>query len=246
MNFLSYLGGVPASAKEAVDVIAKGPAPTELELSLRQMHADHLNAMQAIKNLTEISVSQTTRTVDQVTMLRDLKRVITASEAKHFAAFELAQRPLLRAIEELDKRVTNQFAKDLEQVLHKLNNMDADIHELKRDRHDELDAHTYVLNTQLKAVSERLDGLAKLVAKSLIKHPEGATVAPPPKPQGGRRKGAGRKPGSKPRPLEAQYADISDRLQRSRPNSKARLMYQFRLTELRQKLGMAPIRKEGK
>jgi hypothetical protein len=245
MNFLSYLGGIPASAKEAVDVITKGPAPTELELSLRQMHADHLAAMQAIKNLTEISVSQTTRTVDQVTMLRDLKRVITASEAKHFAAFELAQRPVLRAVGELSSNIDKVHAV----LVDKLNKMDADIHKLKRDHHDELDAHTYVLNQKLTIVAERVDRLCRiLVTNNLIKNPDNVPPPPPPppKPQGGNRRGAGRKPGSKPRPLEAQYADISDRLQRSRPNSKSRLMYQFKLTELRQKMGMAPIRKESK
>ena len=232
MNFLSYLGGIPASAKEAVDVIAKGPAPSELELSLRQMHADHLAAMQAIKSLTEIAVSQTTRAVDQVAQLRELKRTITASEGKHFAAFELAQRPLLRAIEEIDKRLTD-----------KLSKIDADLHAMRVDRRYELEAHTNVLNTKLNAVAERIDDLCKILAKDLIKHPVSVTVAPDPRKggQGGPRSNSGRKPGSKARPLEVQYADVSNRLQRCRPNSLARKKYQFRLIELRHKLGMSKL-----
>ncbi len=237
MNFLSYLGGIPASAKEAVDVIAKGPAPTELELSLRQMHADHLTAMQAIKNLTEIAVNQTTRAVDQVAQLRELRRTITASEVKHLAAFELALRPVMRATDTLMEKVNN-----VEMELFANRSMiDVMRKELLADREAALVIH----GAKLDLVAERLDKLVKVVARSLIKHPEGVTVAPPPKPRGGKRSNAGRKPGSKPRPLDVQYADVSNRLQRCRPNSKARLIYQFRLTELRQKLGMAPIRKEG-
>jgi hypothetical protein len=218
MNFLSYLGGVPASAKEAVDVIAKGPAPTELELSLRQMHADHLAAMQAIKSLTEISVNQTTRTVEQVTMLRDLKRTITASEGKHLAAFELSQRPLLRALDELRAKV---------------NGLDADIHQLRIDRHDELDAHTHVLNTKLNLVAERLDILVKALAKHLILHPEDVTVAPP------KKNNRGRKMGAKNRTPEAREAFLVDRIQRSYPDSMMRKRYQFLLNELRVKKDLA-------
>jgi hypothetical protein len=230
MNFLSYLGGIPASAKE--------PTPTEFD----RIHADHRLAMQAIKLLTESVQSSAAGNLDMTVVheerhkdilknMRELKKEMYHADQRHLAAFELAQRPVLRAI-------------DL--VVDKVNGLNADIHNLKTELLADREAVLVIQGTKLNAIAERLDGLAKLVAKSLIKHPEGATVAPPPKPQGGRRKGAGRKPGSKPRPLEVQYADISDRLQRSRPNSKARLMYQFRLTELRQKLGMAPIRKESK
>jgi len=219
MNFLSYLGGIPASAKEAVDVITKGPAPTELELSLRQMHADHLAAMQAIKNLTEIAVSQTTRTVDQVVQLRELKRTVTASDSKHFAAFELALRPVLRAI-------------DL--VVDKVNGLNADIHGMKVDRHDELDAHTYVLNQKLTLVAERVDRLCRiLVEGGLLKHPIGVTVAPPKSVTK-----RGRRSGDKNRTPEERYRFLSNRVQRARPGSKTGAKFRFMLNELRVKMGM--------
>jgi len=217
MNFLSYLGGIPASAKEAVDVITKGPAPTELELSLRQMHADHLAAMQAIKNLTEIAVSQTTRAVDQVTMLRDLKRTVTASDGKHFAAFELAQRPVTRAINDL---------------MDKVNGLNADIHGLKVDRHDELDAHTYVLNQKLTIVAERLDRLCRiLLANKLIEYV-------PPTPPASPKKKTGRTLGRKNRTPEERYAFLKERLQAARPGGKAEKKWQFLLTEFRNRTGM--------
>ena len=210
MNILNYLTG---TAKEATDVIGKGPQPTELELSLRQMHADHLAAMQAIKSLTEISVSQTTRAVDQVAQLRDLKRTITASEAKHLAAFELSLRPVLRAI-------------DL--VVDKVNGLNADVHTLKTELHMDREAQARIQNTKLNAIAERIDDLCKILAKDLIKHPENVTVAPP-KPK--RKRGCGRTP-------EERYRFLSNRVQRARPGSKTGAKYRFMLNELRVKMGM--------
>jgi len=219
MNFLSYLTG---TAKEASDVIGKGPAPSELELSLRQMHADHLAAMQAIKSLTEISVNQTTRAVEQVTMLRDLKRTINASEGKHLAAFELSLRPLLRAIEEINKRLSEKVA-----------NLNADVHALRVDLNCDREAQARIQNTKLNAIAERVDDLCKILAQHLIKHPEDAKVAPPKV-----KKKPGRKPGTTDRPLTVRYAWLSERIQRSRPGSKNQQRYQTQLLTVRKKLGM--------
>lgn len=218
MNILNYLTG---TAKEATDVIGKGPQPTELELSLRQMHADHLAAMQAIKSLTEIAVNQTTRAVDQVALLRNLKRTITASEGKHLAAFELSQRPLLRAVEELDKKLTN-----------KLSKMDADIHALRVDLNCDREAQARIQNTKLNAIAERIDTLVKILANDLIKHPEGVTVAPP-------KRKPGRRSGDKNRTPEERYKFLSHRLQVARPDSNARAEYMSQLVELRKRMGMA-------
>jgi hypothetical protein len=235
MNFLSYLGGIPASAKEAVDVITKGPAPTDLEIALARIHSDHTTAMVAIKLMSEAVMSNTTGNLNMalaqqgrqetlVTKLNEIKRAVTASDGKHFAAFELSQRPLQRAVEEIDKRITN-----------KLNNIDADLHGLKVDRHDELDAHTYVLNQKLTLVAERVDRLCRIfIDGGLLKHPEGVTVAPA-------KKKPGRRLGDKSRTPEERYKFLSHRLQVAKPNSKARARYLFLLTELRQKMGMAPL-----
>lgn len=231
MNILNYLTG---TAKEAADVIGKGPKPTELELSLRQMHADHLAAMQAIKLLTDAVKSNAAGNLDMVVVheerhkdvlknMRELKKEVMHSNSQHFAAFELAQRPVLRAI-------------DL--VVDKVNGLNADIHGLKVDRHDELDAHTYVLNQKLTLVAERLDRLCRILlsekTEGLIKHPEGVTVAPA-------KKKPGRRSGDKNRTPEERYKFLSHRLQVARPNSKSRAKFLFQLVELRKKMGMAPM-----
>ena len=230
MNFLSYLGGIPASAKEAVDVIAKGPAPSELELSLRQMHADHLAAMVAIKLLTEAVTSNSTGNLNTVlaqqerqavlvTKLNDIKRNVTSSDSRHYAAFQLALNPMTRAINDL---------------MDKVNGLSADIHDLKVDRHDELDAHTYVLNQKLTIVAERLDRLCRiLVEGGLLKHPIGVTVAPP-KPV----VKTGRPEGRKNRTPEERYAYLKHRVQVARPGGKAQKKWQFLLTEFRNRTGM--------
>jgi len=153
-------------------------------------------------------------------MLRDLKRTVTASESKHFAAFELAQRPVTRAI-------------DL--VVDKVNGLNADIHGLKVDRHDELDAHTYVLNQKLTIVAERLDRLCRiLVANNLIKNPDNVPPTPPASPK----KKTGRTLGRKNRTPEERYAFLKERLQAARPGGKAEKKWQFLLTEFRNRTGM--------
>jgi hypothetical protein len=223
MNIFSYLGGMPSSTKE--------PIPTEFDL----IRADHRIAMQAIKLLTEAVQSNAAGNLDMAVVheerhkdilknMRELKKEMYHADQRHLAAFEIAMRPVLRAI-------------DL--GVDKVSNVEGEMFALRSAINNDREAQLVIQNTKLNAIAERLDDLVRILS-------EGATLAPPPKPNGGKRSNAGRKPGSKPRPLEAQYADISDRLQRCRPNSKARLMYAFRLAELRQKLGMAPIRKDAK
>jgi hypothetical protein len=223
MNFLSYLGGTPSSTKE--------PIPTEFD----RIHADHKSVLVAIKLLTDSVASSAAGNLDMVVVheerhkdilknMRELKKEMYNADHRHLAAYELAVRPVLRTIEILAE---------------KLDSMDADIHTLKTEMSMDREAQARIQNTKLNAIAMRIDDLCKILAKD-------ATIAPPPKPKGGKRNNAGRKPGSKPRPLDVQYADVSDRLQRCRPNSKARLVYAFRIAELRQKLGMAPIRKDAK
>jgi hypothetical protein len=223
MNFLSYLGGTPSSIKE--------PVPTEFD----RIHADHKSVLVAIKLLTDSVASSAAGNLDMAVVheerhkdilknMRELKKEMYHADQRHLAAFEIAMRPVLRAI-------------DL--GVDKVSNVEGEMFALRSAINNDREAQLVIQNTKLNAIAERLDDLVRILS-------EGATLAPPPKPNGGKRSNAGRKPGSKPRPLEAQYADISDRLQRSRPNSKARLMYAFRLAELRQKLGMAPIRKDAK
>lgn len=214
---------------------------SDFKSALNRMHEDHRMSMVAIKLLTEsvqstaagnldMTVVHEERHKDITKTLRELKKDVTTADSRHLAAFELALRPMIRAVEEMDKRLTN-----------KLNNIDADLHAMRVDRNYELDAHTSVLNTKLNAIAERIDSLVKILAKDLIKHPEGVTLAPPKSGRGGRQPGAGRKPGSKPRPPEVRYADLSNKLQRCR-SPKARAKYLFKLTALRRKMGMAPIK----
>jgi hypothetical protein len=166
-----------------------------------------------------MALAQQGRQETLVTKLNEIKRAVTASDGKHFAAFELALRPVLRAI-------------DL--VVDKVNGLNADLHGLKVDRHDELDAHTYVLNQKLTLVAERLDRLCRiLVEGGLLKHPEGVTVTPPnPVVKNGRPQGR------KNRTPEERYAYLKHRIQVAKPGSNMRKKYVFLLAELRQKMEM--------
>ena len=219
------------------------PTPTDLEIALARVNADHKSVLIAVKMLTEIAQSNaaanldmavvheernkasTQRHADVLKNMRELKKEMYHADQRHLAAFELALRPLLRAVEEVDKRLTN-----------KLNNIDADLHAMRVDRNYELDAHTSVLNTKLNAIAIQIDDLVKILARDLIKHPEGVTVAPP-KPK----KKQGRRSGDKNRTLEERYKFLSHRLQVARPGSKARAKYMTSLVALRAKMGMAPM-----
>jgi hypothetical protein len=224
------------------------PTPTDLEIALARVNADHKSVLVAVKLLTEavqsnaaahlnMTVVHEERHAYVIKALRELKKEVSAAESRHLTAFELALRPVLRAIDLVVEKVNN-----VEMELFANRSMiDVMRKELLADR----EAVLVIQGTKLNAIAERLDDLVKIVAQSMIKHPEGVTPAPTPTPRGGKRSNSGRKPGSKPRPLDVQYADVSNRLQRCRPDSKARLKYLFRLTELRHKLGMASIRKEG-
>jgi hypothetical protein len=224
MNFLSYLGGVPASAKENT---AK---PSDLEIALARMHSDHTTAMVAIKLLTESVQSSASGNLSMVVVheerhkdilknMRELKKEVTASDNRHFAAFELALRPMTRAIQVISD---------------KLNDIDADIHDLHAEIYADREAQARIQNTKLNAIAFQLDTLVTLLAKDLIKHPEGVTVAPPKKKQG-------RRSGDRNRTLEERYKFLSHRLQVARPNSKARAKYMASLVALRAKMGMAPM-----
>lgn len=218
--------------------------PTDLEIALARVNADHKSVLVAVKMLTEIAQSTAAANLDMAVVheernkgslqrdadllknMRELKKEMMHSDNRHLAAFELALRPATRAINDL---------------MDKMNNIDADIHDLRAEIYADREAQARIQNTKLNAIAIRIDHLVKLLAKDLIKHPKGVTVAPPKKEtRGGAQPGAGRKPGSKPRPPEVQYADLSNRLQRCRaPKSRAKFM--ARLVALRAKMGMAPM-----
>ena len=223
--------------KEYLGLTNPAPTPTDLEIALARVNADHKSVLIAVKMLTEIAQSTAAanlnmtvvheeRHKDTLKNMRELKKEMMHSDNRHLAAYELAVRPVLRTIEVLAE---------------KLDSMSADIHTLKTELHMDREAQARIQNTKLNAIAIRIDALTKLLAKSLIKHPKGVTVAPPKKEtRGGAQPGAGRKPGSKPRPPEVQYADLSNRLQRCRsPKSRAKFM--ARLVILRAKMGMAPM-----
>ena len=212
------------------------PTPTDLEIALARVNADHKSVLIAVKLLTEAVQSSAAANLDMVfaqqerqavlvTMLKDMKRVVTTSDTRHMTAFELALRPMTRAINDL---------------MDKVNGLNADIHGLKVDRHDELDAHTHVLNTKLNLVAERLDRLCRiLVAKDLIKHPEGVTVAPPKKvkdPTVPVKKG--RPEGRKSRTLKERRDWLMDRIQKSRPDKTMLAKYQSQLNEVLTKMAV--------
>jgi hypothetical protein len=100
---------------------------------------------------------------------------------------------------------------------------------LRVDLNCDREAQARIQNTKLNAIAERIDDLCKILAKDLIKHPEGVTVAPPK-----RKRGCGRTP-------EERYRFLSNRIQRARPGSKTGAKYMSQLVELREKMGMAPM-----
>lgn len=216
------------------------PTPTDLEIALARVNADHKSVLVAVKLLTEAVQSNAAANLNMTVVheerhayvikaVRELKKEVTAADSRHLAAFELALRPVLRAIEEMSNRLSERVA-----------SLDADIHDLKADRHDELDAHTYVLNTKLTLVSGRIDDLCKIlddlvknIGLKLVQPPKSVTVAPP-KPK----KKQGRRTGDKNRTLEQRYEFLSDRVQRARPGSKTGAKFRFMLNELRVKMGV--------
>jgi hypothetical protein len=166
MNILGYLGGTPASIKE--------PIPTDLEIALQRMHSDHRLAMEAIKLLTDVAQSTASgnlsmavvhqeRHATALNMLRDLKSTIVTSDSKHFAAFERAMRPVTRDMGALNDKVLN---------------VEGEMYALRSAINNDREAQLVIQNTKLNAIAIRIDALTKLLAKNLIKHPEGATVAP--------------------------------------------------------------------
>jgi len=217
--------------------------PTDLEIALARVNADHKSVLIAVKMLTEIAQSNAAANLDMAVVheernkgslqrdadllksVRELKREVSAAESRHLTTFEIALRPMTRAINDL---------------MDKVNGLNADVHGLKVDRHDELDAHTHVLNTKLNLVAERLDRLCRiLVAKDLIKHPEGVTVAPPKKvkdPTVPVKKG--RPEGRKSRTLKERRDWLMDRIQKSRPGKTMLAKYQLQLNEVLTKMAV--------
>lgn len=200
----------------------------DFKSALNRMHEDHRTAMVAIKLLTDAVQSNAAGNLDMAVVheerhkdvlknMRELKREVTTSDNRHLAAFELALRPVLRAI-------------DL--VVEKINNLDADVHGLRNEIYAEREAQARIQNTKLNAIAVRIDDLCKILAKDLIKHPEGVTVAPP------KLKKRGRRPGDRNRTPEERYRFLSHRVQVARPGSKAQKRYQSLLTELRDRTGM--------
>lgn len=209
--------------------------PTDLEIALARINADHKSVLIAIKMLTEVAQSNAAanlnRTVvheerhkvslqcdsDLLKNMRELKKEMMHSDSRHLAAFELALRPMTRAINDL---------------MDKVNGLSADIHTLKTELHMDREAQARIQNTKLNAIAIRIDALCRLLAKSLLKHPEGATVAP-----AKTKKKQGRRSGDRNRSLEERYKFLSHRLQVARPNSKARARYEAQIAEVAKKLG---------
>ena len=212
------------------------PATTDLRTALDRIHSDHRSVLSAVKLLSEsvqstaagnldMTVVHEERHKDVLKTLRDLKKDVATADSRHLAAFELALRPMTRAIDNL---------------MDKVNNIDADIHDLRAEIYADREAQARIQNTKLNAIAERIDSLVKILAEDRIKHPKGVTVAPPKGSRGRRKPGAGRRKGAKDRPLEVRYTEISSKLQRCRA-PKARAKYLATLVTLRRKLGMVPL-----
>ena len=221
------------------------PAPTDLEIALARVNADHKSVLVAVKLLTEAVQSNATGHLNMTVVheerhayvikaVREVKKEVTAADSRHLAAFELAHRPVLRAIEEMSNRLSERVA-----------SLDADIHDLKADRHDELDAHTYVLNTKLTLVAGRIDDLCQIL-DNLLKYLGQKLVTPPPEPVvtspitslWTANTGGGRPKGRKTRSPEERFIWLSDKIARAKPGSEAGKKFQRALTRLRNNTGM--------
>jgi hypothetical protein len=210
--------------------------PTDLEIALARVNADHKSVLIAVKMLTEIAQSNAAANLDMAVVheernkgslqrdadllksVRELKREVSAADSRHQTTFEIALIPVLRAI-------------DL--VVDKVNNIDADIHDLHAEIYADREAQARIQNTKLNAIAIRIDALTKLLAKNLIKHPKGVTVAPP-KPE----KKQGRRTGDRNRTPEQRYAYLKHRVQVARPGGKAQKKWQFLFTEFCNRTGM--------
>jgi len=210
--------------------------PTDLEIALARVNADHKSVLIAVKMLTEIAQSNASANLDMAVVheernkgslqrdadllksVRELKREVTAADSRHLAAFELAVRPMTRAINDL---------------MDKVNGLNSDIHTLKTELHMDREAQARIQNTKLNAIAIRIDALTKLLAKDLIKHPKGVAVAPP-KPE----KKQGRRTGDRNRTPEQRYAYLKHRVQVARPGGKAQKKWQFLFTEFCNRTGM--------
>lgn len=245
---MSYRSFFENTAKDALKVITGGPQephkPTDLEIALARIHDDHTTAMVAIKLLTEsvqssasgnlnMVLAQQERQAVLVTKLNDIKRNVTSSDSRHYAAFQLALNPVTRAMDAMSDKI-----KELDASVHA---MHMNIGKVKTELHMDREAQSRIQNSKLNAIAIRIDELTKLLARNLIKHPKDVTVAPPKKDnRGGKQPGGGRRKGVKDRPAEVRYAEISNKLQRCRA-PKARAKFMATLVILRRKMGMAPL-----
>jgi len=216
--------------------------PTDLEIALARVNADHKSVLIAVKMLTEIAQSNAAANLDMAVVheernkgslqrdadllksVRELKREVSAADSRHQTTFEIALIPVLRAI-------------DL--VVDKVNNIDADIHDLRAEIYADREAQARIQNTKLNAIAIRIDALTKLLAKDPIKHPKGVTVAPPAKvkdPTVPVKKG--RPEGRKSRTLKERRDWLMDRIQKSRPNKTMLAKYQLQLNEVLTKMAV--------
>jgi len=216
------------------------PTPTDLEIALARVNADHKSVLVAVKLLSEAVTSNATGNLNMVlaqqerqavlvTKLNDIKRNVTSSDSRHYAAFQLALNPVIRAVDLLNQNTDKVNAV----LVNKLNNMDADIHDLRAEIYADREAATAIQNTKLNAIAIRIDDLTKLLAKDLIKHPEGVTVAPPITSIWTANTGGGRPKGRKTRSPEERFIWLSDKIARAKPGSEAGKKFQRALTRLR-------------
>lgn len=227
--------------KEYLGLTNPAPTPTDLEIALARVNADHKSVLIAIKMLTEVAQSNAAAHLNMTVVheerhayvikaVRELKKEVTAADSRHLAAYELAHRPVLRAINDL---------------MDKVNNIDADIHDLRAEIYADREAQARIQNTKLNAIAIRIDDLCQIL-DNLLKYLGQKLVAPPPEPVVTppitsiwmANTGGGRPKGRKTRSPEERFIWLSDKIARAKPGSEAGKKFQRSLTRLRNNTGV--------
>ena len=228
------------------------PTPTDLEIALARVNADHKSVLIAVKMLTEIAQSNAAAHLNMTVVheerhayviknIRELKKEVSAAESRHLTAFELALRPVTRAVDLLNQNTDKVHAV----LVDKLNNMDADIHDLRAEIYADREAATAIQNTKLNAIALRIDDLCKIL-DDLVKYLGQKLVTPPPEPVVTTpltsiwmaNTGGGRPKGRKTRSPEERVIWLSDKIARAKPGSEAGKKFQRALTKLRNNMEM--------
>ena len=204
------------------------PTPTDLEIALARVNADHKSVLIAVKMLTEIAQSNAAANLD-MTVVHEERHKDILKNMRELKKDNLKTHDVVSVAEHRMHTIDKSFLA----MSDKLNNIDADIHDLRAEIYADREAQARIQNTKLNAIAIRIDALTKILAKDLIKHPKSVTVAPP-KPVTKR----GRRSGDRNRTPEQRYAYLKHRLQVSRPGGKAQKKWQFLFTEFCNRTGM--------